>query len=168
MNESMPVHFSAESLRNECSGTSQRETGSSNEASESTKRMQQTARSSDISDIVPKPCELAIAITEDKKMPSKGRCLHCKKRRARCSGQPPACQSCRERGLTCSWDNGHGLTWQQDLVRSPPDQPQTDNLYTLVSAFRSRSDDEATMLLARLRLGASVGSLVKSIRTDSI
>lgn len=95
-------------------------------------------------------------------------CLHCKKRRTRCTGQPPACESCSRRSLACSWVNGHELTWQRDLRQILLDQEtQLDDLNTLIFGLRTDSDDGATMLLAKLRLGASVEALAKSIRAGN-
>lgn len=43
---------------------------------------------------------------------------------------------------------------------------QSDDLHSLVDAMRSDTDQVSTMLLARLRLGASIQELVGSLRLD--
>lgn len=43
---------------------------------------------------------------------------------------------------------------------------QTQNVNRLIDAMRSGSDDESSMVLARLRLGHSIEDIVKSIQVD--
>lgn len=44
---------------------------------------------------------------------------------------------------------------------------RTQTLNRLTDAMRSGSDDESSMLLARLRVGHSIEDIVKSIQVDS-
>lgn len=45
---------------------------------------------------------------------------------------------------------------------------ELDDFNTLVAGLRTDSEDGSTMLLAKLRLGASVETLAKSIREGSV
>ena len=45
---------------------------------------------------------------------------------------------------------------------------QLDDFNTFVAGLRTDSEDGSTMLLAKLRLGASVETLAKSIREGSV
>lgn len=59
------------------------------------------------------------------------------------------------------------MTRTEDLKRKLSDAAERfDDLSILVEAMRSSSDDVSTMLLARLRLGASVKVRTQSTRTD--
>lgn len=81
-------------------------------------------------------------------------CKQCHHRKAKCSGERPACRSCRERHQTCEWNVEEGVTPMEDLKRKlkeATEQPQ--DLNRLIEAMRSGSDNESSMLLARLRVG---------------
>lgn len=96
-------------------------------------------------------------------------CSYCRKKRTRCVGQPPACESCNRHGLKCSLPDGQELTWQRDLRQVVLEQKtQLDHLNTLISGLRNDSNDGSTMLLAKLRLGASVEALAGSVRAGSV
>ncbi|KAM0722859.1 hypothetical protein Q7P37_001057 [Cladosporium fusiforme] len=100
--------------------------------------------------------------------PVKSACVQCQKRKTKCSGQRPVCRFCSDRNLECSWDIGDGLTRTADLKQKLVDATgRFDNLDTLVDAMRDGSDEVSTMLLARLRLGTSVGDLAMGIRLDA-
>lgn len=96
-------------------------------------------------------------------------CYHCKKRRIRCTGQPPACESCNKRGLDCSWSGRREMVSHTELHQVLLHQKtQLDDLNILVAGLRTDSEDGSTMILAKLRLGASVETLAKSIREGSV
>lgn len=106
--------------------------------------------------------------TRKKAEPVKSACVQCQKRKTKCSGQRPVCRFCSDRNLECSWDIGDGLTRTADLKRKLLEATgKSDNLDTLVDAMRDGSDEVSTMLLARLRLGASVKDLAYGIRSDA-
>lgn len=106
--------------------------------------------------------------TRKKAEPVKSACVQCQKRKTKCSGQRPVCRFCADRNLECSWEIGDGLTRTADLKRKLLEATgRSDNLDTLVDAMRDGTDEVSTMLLAKLRLGATVKDLASSIRLDA-
>jgi hypothetical protein len=78
------------------------------------------------------------------------------------------CQPCVASNTTCSWDTLDGLTRNQDLwARFAALVGQRDDFEVLVNAMRDGTDEQSTMLLAKLRLGIMVGTLAQSIRSRS-
>lgn len=64
------------------------------------------------------------------------------------------------------WDVGYDFTWTADLKHLLQDKTtRLMDLDLLICAMRSGTDQSSTMLLASLRLGASVDHLAQSIRT---
>lgn len=99
--------------------------------------------------------------------PVKSACAQCQKRKTKCSGQRPVCRFCSDRNLECSWDIGDGLTRTADLKRRlEAANLKGDELGELVGAMRLGSDQTSSMLLARLRLGDSMETLLSNIRID--
>jgi chromosome segregation ATPase len=125
--------------------------------------------------------------------PVKSACVQCQKRKTKCSGDRPICRFCSDRDLTCSWDIRDGMTRTADLKQRLQDATgscddltqqlldeenvsdtlrqqvaaltdQRDDHETLVDSMRSGSDQFSTMLLARLRMGASLDDLVGELR----
>lgn len=50
-----------------------------------------------------------------KSKPVRSACNQCQRRKTKCSGERPTCQFCHDRGLTCSWQIGYGITRAEDL-----------------------------------------------------
>lgn len=76
------------------------------------------------------------------------------------------CQSCFAGGRICSWDTPDGSTRDQYLkARFANVMRQLDDLRVLVNAMRDDTDEQSTMLLAKLRLGFTVETLAQSIRS---
>lgn len=105
--------------------------------------------------------------TRRKAEPVKSACVQCQKRKTKCSGQRPVCRFCSDRNLECSWDIVDGLTRTADLKRKLQEaNGRSEDLGELVDALRSRSDQTSSMLLARLRIGASLEQLLSNVRLD--
>jgi hypothetical protein len=103
---------------------------------------------------------------KEKSDPVKSACLHCRRRKTKCSGERPICRSCIHRDLECQWQTPEGLTRSEGLKRELQSvTTRTDNLEILVGGMRAGSDEEATTLLARLRLGDSPEELAHTART---
>lgn len=103
---------------------------------------------------------------EKKPDPVKSACLHCRRRKAKCSGEHPICRSCKHRDLECQWQTPEGLTRSEGLKRELRSvTSRTDDLEMLVGGMRAGSDEEATTLLAMLRLGDSLEELAHTART---
>jgi hypothetical protein len=76
------------------------------------------------------------------------------------------CQSCFAGGRICSWDTPDGLTRNQHLKADFANViRQLGDLIVLVNAMRDGTDEQSTMLLAKLRLGFTVETLAQSIRS---
>lgn len=101
-----------------------------------------------------------------KAKPVRSACLQCKKRKTKCSGQRPICQSCKDCVLDCLWEVPEGLTRMEGLREKLQSVTnRVDNLEALVGRMRDGTDEESTMLLATLRLGWSVEEMAHAIRT---
>jgi hypothetical protein len=112
--------------------------------------------SSDLTDRIGKKAE-----------PVKSACIQCQKRKTKCSGQRPVCRFCSDHDLECSWDVADGSNRVADLKRKLLEaKGRSDDLGELVGAMRSGTDQTSSMLLAKLRLGDSLESLLSSIRLD--
>jgi len=125
--------------------------------------------------------------------PVKSACVQCQKRKTKCSGERPICRFCSDRDLTCSWDIGDGMTRTADLKQKLVDATgrgdvltqqlmdegviteelrarlgsatdRSDDLDTVMEVLRSGTDQASTMMLARLRMGASIEDLVAPLR----
>jgi hypothetical protein len=107
--------------------------------------------------------------TKKKSEPVKSACFQCRKRKTKCTGQRPACQYCKDLNLDCLWEASEGLTRMEDMrqqLRSVT--TNLHNLEAIVSKMRNGTDEEATMVLARLRLGAPIEEVVQAIGTESM
>lgn len=91
-------------------------------------------------------------------------CNHCRRRKTKCSAQRPVCSSCHARGLDCSWDVVDGLTRHEDLKRKVQEaEMHLHHLCVFVGALKLGNNHTSTLLLAKLRLGASIEELVQSL-----
>lgn len=103
-----------------------------------------------------------------KSKPVRSACNQCQRRKTKCSGERPTCQFCYDRGLTCSWQIGFGMTRAEDLrQRLVVADTHTEDIKTLVHDMRNNTDHIATTLLAKLRLGASIQDLAAGIRAGT-
>lgn len=99
--------------------------------------------------------------------PVKSACIQCQRRKTKCSGQRPTCLFCSERDLVCLWENSDGMTRTADLKQNLQDATaRSDDLDMLVDAMRNGTNEVSTMLLAKLRLGASVEELVQNMKQE--
>jgi hypothetical protein len=104
-----------------------------------------------------------------KQEPVKSACVECRKRKTKCSGQRPICRLCRDRGLDCLWDIADGMTKTEDLrYKLQVAVTRLNDLTCLIDAMRSSDGKVPTMLLARLRLGASIEELVHAIMVGQV
>lgn len=109
-------------------------------------------------------------IRERKKSePVRSACLQCRKRKIKCSGKRPVCRSCKSVDTECRWEVPEGLTRIEGLKQKLQSvMNRVDDSESLVGGMRGGSDEEATMLLARLRLGDSVAELAHVVRTRQV
>ncbi|KAF1353954.1 hypothetical protein BDV97DRAFT_128766 [Delphinella strobiligena] len=97
---------------------------------------------------------------------TKTACLRCKKRKGKCSGERPVCTYCRNRKIDCQYDVRVGISKRAELERKLNEATtRSCELGILLHALQSGSDEESTMLLARLRMGESLDNIVSSLLT---
>lgn len=90
-------------------------------------------------------------------------CTQCQKRKTKCSGHRPVCMSCNEHSLECIWDVTDSATRTADRKRKLVEtKAKNEALDQLVEKLRSGTDEQSTMLLAKLRLGSSIDDLLQS------
>jgi hypothetical protein len=105
--------------------------------------------------------------TRKKSEPVKSACFQCRKRKTKCTGQRPACRYCRDCNFDCIWEASEGLTRTEDLRQQLQSVvANLNNLEAVVGKMRNGTDQEATMVLARLRLGAPIEEVVQVISTE--
>ncbi|KAK5168637.1 uncharacterized protein LTR77_005946 [Saxophila tyrrhenica] len=89
-------------------------------------------------------------------------CTRCRSKKSKCDGARPVCERCRKHGAECIYDVAQeGLTrmqnLQQQLEARTADHGRLQNLFSLL---QNGTDQEATSLLARMRMGAGVDELL--------
>ncbi|KAI4751493.1 hypothetical protein E4T52_16051 [Aureobasidium sp. EXF-3400] len=88
-------------------------------------------------------------------------CADCRKRKRKCNGERPSCSVCRTRGLSCMYDVAEGATRTEDLKQKIGSfLSRVQNLELLIDMMRYGTDDEASMILAQLRLGDTVDEIL--------
>lgn len=98
---------------------------------------------------------------ERSQLQTKSACAGCQKRKQRCTGDRPACQSCVDKGIACFYEVADGKTRSEDLKFKVQEATERgDKLGQLVSAMRHGSCEESSALLARLRRGATLDELL--------
>ncbi|EME45371.1 hypothetical protein DOTSEDRAFT_71185 [Dothistroma septosporum NZE10] len=94
-------------------------------------------------------------------------CWPCRKRKGKCTGERPICQSCVRRGYECAYEYDEGLTRVGSLrMRLTEASTRAENLEYLFDHMRTRSDNEAAMLLAIIRLGADLDAIVTRLKSE--
>ncbi|KAK0667817.1 hypothetical protein QBC41DRAFT_132651 [Cercophora samala] len=101
-------------------------------------------------------------------IPAKTRspCINCRERRRKCDGKRPICTECLRREESCVYERPEGVT-RVDLLRAENSAliSQVSLLERLVDGLRSSTDQDAALLLARLRLGDTVDQLAHTVTT---
>lgn len=99
----------------------------------------------------------------------KSACTQCQKGKKKCSGHRPVCMSCNKRSLECIWDVTDGTTKNADRKRKLIEtKAKNEALDQLVERMRSGTDEQSTMLLAKLRFGSSVDDLLQSRHSGAL
>ncbi|KAM3416127.1 hypothetical protein BST61_g7736 [Cercospora zeina] len=92
-------------------------------------------------------------------------CWPCRKRKAKCSGERPSCGPCTQRGVECAYEYEEGLTkvgWLK--MKLDEATAKTNSLEFLFEQLRTRSDEESSMILAIIRLGADLEKVVSQLK----
>ena len=89
-------------------------------------------------------------------------CLPCQKRRCRCDGTRPVCNTCIRRGKDCEWNVEQGLSRVAHLKKSNKElEEDSKDLKAVIELLRNGSDSDAAAVLARLRVGHDIASIVQ-------
>jgi hypothetical protein len=91
-------------------------------------------------------------------------CTRCQHRKAKCSGTRPACKYCTERSLDCAYSVAEGATRTNDLKRRLRETSNKAHAFgLLLEVMREGTDQEATTVLARLRIGETLQGILCSL-----
>lgn len=86
-----------------------------------------------------------------------------------CNGERPSCSACQTRGLSCTYDVVEGATRTEDLKQKVSSLSlRVRNLELLVNKLRYSTDNEATAILAQLRLGDTVDGILGADMADGL
>ncbi|THW71935.1 hypothetical protein D6D19_06952 [Aureobasidium pullulans] len=88
-------------------------------------------------------------------------CVDCRKRKRKCNGERPSCSACQTRGLSCMYDVVEGATRTEDLKQKVVTlSSRVRNLELFINKLRYSTDNEASAILAQLRLGDTVDEIL--------
>jgi hypothetical protein len=106
---------------------------------------------------------------EDSTLQVRNACTHCQQRKGKCSGNRPACTHCVERQLNCSYNVAEGATRTNDLKRKLRESSTKEQAFGLVlEVMRKGTDYQATMVLARLRIGDTLEEICCSLSVSTM
>lgn len=74
-----------------------------------------------------------------------------------CSGQRPSCDRCVGDRITCAYDLEEGIPRQHQLRSS------FEKIQVVMQVLQHGTDQEATMMLARLRLGETIDDIAGTL-----
>lgn len=86
-----------------------------------------------------------------------------------CNGERPSCSACQTRGLSCTYDVVEGATRTEDLKQKVASlSMRVQNLELFVNKLRYSTDNEASAILAQLRLGDTVDGILGADMADGL
>lgn len=87
-----------------------------------------------------------------------------------CDGARPKCTRCMNNDLCCHYDVAEGVSRSEriKLIRRDEMTSKLDELERVVNVLRSGSDDQASNILARLRLGERVEDVASSLPSSAL
>ncbi|KIW07185.1 hypothetical protein, variant [Verruconis gallopava] len=95
-------------------------------------------------------------------------CLPCQKRKCRCDGKRPVCSTCVTRGKDCEYNIDEGMSRVAHLKEKNKTLEETSKeLQAVIEILRKGSDSDAAAVLARLRVGHSIASILKEAETNA-
>jgi hypothetical protein len=84
-----------------------------------------------------------------------------------CNGERPSCSACQTRALSCTYDVVEGATRTEDLKQKVASLSlRVQNLELFVNKLRYSTDNEASAILAQLRLGDTVDGILGADMAD--
>ncbi|XP_014554700.1 hypothetical protein COCVIDRAFT_104348 [Bipolaris victoriae FI3] len=92
-------------------------------------------------------------------------CVHCRNGKAKCDGTRPRCNRCKDNDLICQYDVAEGVSRAERMKIMKRDSMtgELEDLKRIINFLRSGTDDQATAILARLRLGDTPEDVAKSL-----
>lgn len=82
----------------------------------------------------------------------------------KCSGERPTCSYCHRRNLECQYDVRIGSSRRAELEQKLNEATSRSwELGIILHALRTGTDEESTMLLARLRMGESLDGVLNTL-----
>ncbi|KAH0370246.1 hypothetical protein KCU65_g2669, partial [Aureobasidium melanogenum] len=96
-------------------------------------------------------------------------CIDCRKRKRKCNGERPSCSACQTRGLSCTYDVVEGATRTEDLKQKVSSLSlRVRNLELFTNKLRYSTDNEASAILAQLRLGDTIDGILGADMADGV
>ncbi|KAG9527445.1 hypothetical protein KCU93_g5092, partial [Aureobasidium melanogenum] len=96
-------------------------------------------------------------------------CIDCRKRKRKCNGERPSCSACQTRGLSCTYDVVEGATRTEDLKQKVSSLSlRVRNLELFANKLRYSTDNEASAILAQLRLGDTIDVILGADMADGV
>ncbi|KAK7928793.1 hypothetical protein PG985_005791 [Apiospora marii] len=109
------------------------------------------------------PAEPAEPIKKRKIVPLA--CARCRSHKTKCDGHRPSCGSCRGRTIECVYDDDPNTTPITNLRRQYHHlAEQHQRFHELFEMLRSRPEDEALVILHRLRSSGNVQSTLHHVK----
>ncbi|KAK6822417.1 hypothetical protein PG989_001317 [Apiospora arundinis] len=92
-------------------------------------------------------------------------CARCRSHKTKCDGHRPSCGSCRARTVDCVYDDDPNTTPTANLRRQYHHlAEQHQSFHELFEMLRSRPEDEALVILQRLRSSGNVQSTLHHVK----
>ncbi|KAF1912013.1 hypothetical protein BDU57DRAFT_542619 [Ampelomyces quisqualis] len=92
-------------------------------------------------------------------------CLPCRSSKVKCDGMRPRCTRCSELDLSCRFDVAEGVSRAErmKLLKRESMSGKAEEMERVIRALRTSSDDHASVILARLRIGDRLEDIVKDL-----
>ncbi|KAH7069644.1 hypothetical protein BKA63DRAFT_579756 [Paraphoma chrysanthemicola] len=92
-------------------------------------------------------------------------CVQCRTGKAKCDGTRPRCLRCKDNDYPCQYDVAEGVSRAErmKLLRRDSMSSKVEEMERVLKALRSGSDEQASIILARLRLGERLEEVAKGL-----
>ncbi|KAH4855471.1 hypothetical protein HBH75_086550 [Parastagonospora nodorum] len=92
-------------------------------------------------------------------------CVQCRSGKVKCDGTRPRCMRCSEMDLACHFDVAEGVSRAERmrLLKRETLSGRAEEMERVIQALRTSSDDQASAILARLRIGNRLDEVVKTL-----
>lgn len=91
-------------------------------------------------------------------------CLQCRSGKVKCDGLRPRCTRCIELDLECHFDVPEGVSRAERMKMLKKESlSSAEDMERIIHALRTTSDDQATALLAKLRIGTRLDVILRDL-----